>query len=230
MGPRGDAIAQVDWMTGAIMRELERQGIMDNTLIIFTSDNGPVLDDGYSDQAVELLGKHQPAGPYRGGKYSAFEAGTRVPTIVCGPGVAALPGGTSSALVSQVDLLATLAAYTGQSLPEAAELDSEDHRSAWFGESTDGRPQLIEEAYTLALRQGTWKYIAPSRPGAGRWIKEDKGNDSGMSALPQLYNLADDPGELVDLAKVFPERTAAMEGELLRIVGDDKTRRLYRPE
>jgi len=63
-----------------------------------------------------------------------------------------------------------------------------------------------------------------------RWIKEDKGNDSGMSELPQLYNLADDPGELVNLAQAFPERTAAMEAELLHIVGNDKTRRLYRPE
>ena len=81
MGPRGDAIAQGDWMVGEIVAELETLGIADNTLVVFTSDNGPVLDDGYADQSVTLLGEHKPAGPFRGGKYSAFEAGTRVPTI-----------------------------------------------------------------------------------------------------------------------------------------------------
>lgn len=230
MGPRGDAIAQVDWMTGAVVAELERQGILDNTLIIFTSDNGPVLDDGYADEAIALLGEHQPAGPFSGGKYSSFEAGTRVPTIVCGPDVWQVSGGLSPAVLNQVDLLASLADLVGISIPEDAGLDSENHLRAWLGHSASGREEMIQEAYTLALRQGDWKYIAPSRPGAGSWIKDSKGNESGMSELPQLYDLNQDPAERNNLAAVHPERTAAMHADLLRLVGSDKTRRLYLPE
>ena len=85
MGPRGDAIAQTDWCVGQIIDKLSEKGILDDTLILFTSDNGPVIDDGYQDDAVKKLGTHQPSGPFRGGKYSAFEAGTRVPWIMHWP-------------------------------------------------------------------------------------------------------------------------------------------------
>ncbi|MGV3540138.1 MAG: sulfatase-like hydrolase/transferase, partial [Rufibacter sp.] len=86
MGPRGDAIVQTDWVTGELVKSLKELGLAENTLLIFTSDNGPVLNDGYSDKAEELVGEHKPGGPYRGGKYSAYEAGTRVPTIAYWPG------------------------------------------------------------------------------------------------------------------------------------------------
>ncbi len=79
LGPRGDAIAEADWSVGEFIKTLENEGLLENTLIIFTSDNGPVLYDGYYDEAVEKNGKHTPWGPLRGGKYSLFEAGTRVP-------------------------------------------------------------------------------------------------------------------------------------------------------
>src|SRR5690606_36933892 len=82
MGSRGDAIAQMDWSVGELMRLLKEQGLDKNTIVIFTSDNGPVLDDGYFDDAEELVGSHDPAGGFKGGKYSAHEAGTRRPTIV----------------------------------------------------------------------------------------------------------------------------------------------------
>src|SRR5580765_6426275 len=101
MGPRGDAIVEADWSVGEVLRTLDRLGLTNNTLVIFTSDNGPVVDDGYRDQAVEKLGGHKPAGPYRGGKYSNFEAGTRVPWIMRWPGH--VTHGVSNALVSQVD-------------------------------------------------------------------------------------------------------------------------------
>ena len=78
MGPRGDAILEFDWSVGEIMKTVDKLGLSENTIIIVTSDNGPVVDDGYKDQAVELLGSHKPAGPLRGGKYSAFDGGTRV--------------------------------------------------------------------------------------------------------------------------------------------------------
>jgi len=85
LGPRGDVILQLDWCVGEILKTLDRLKLADDTLLIFTSDNGPVVDDGYKDQAVERLGGHKPSGPLRGGKYSAFDAGTRVPFIVRWP-------------------------------------------------------------------------------------------------------------------------------------------------
>jgi len=117
MGPRGDAIVQTDWIVGALVDELEKLGIDDRTLLIFTSDNGPVLNDGYEDQAVELIGDHKPAGPYRGSKYSAFEGGTRVPTISYWPGT--INPGTSDALVSQLDIYASIAELVGVALDDS---------------------------------------------------------------------------------------------------------------
>ena len=111
MGPRGDAIAQLDWSVGQVLATLDRLGLTRNTLVLFTSDNGPVVDDGYRDQAVEKLGDHTPAGPFRGGKYSTFEGGTRVPFVVRWP--ARVKPGVSDALISQVDLLASFAALVG---------------------------------------------------------------------------------------------------------------------
>ena len=103
MGPRGDAILEFDWSVGQVVQAVKDIGAEQNTIIIITSDNGPVLDDGYIDQAVELLGDHRPWADFRGGKYSSFEAGTRIPLII------ALPGYTkpivSDAPVSQIDFL-----------------------------------------------------------------------------------------------------------------------------
>ena len=82
MGLRGDAIVQFDYCVGEILNTLEKLGLRENTLIILSSDNGPVVDDGYDDKAEELLNGHSPAGPLRGNKYSAFEGGTRIPAIV----------------------------------------------------------------------------------------------------------------------------------------------------
>ncbi len=109
MGRRGDDIAQMDWWRVLRMTAYT----WTNTLIIFR-DNGPVLNDGYDDQAEALVGNHQPAGPYKGGKYSAYEGGTRVPTIVYWPGK--VKTGVSNALVNQVDLFASLAHLTGQTV------------------------------------------------------------------------------------------------------------------
>ena len=86
MGPRGDAIVEFDWSVGEVLRALDENGLAESTLVVLTSDNGPVVDDGYRDDAVEKLGSHKPAGPFRGGKYSKFEGGTRVPFMVRWPG------------------------------------------------------------------------------------------------------------------------------------------------
>src|SRR3546814_13421789 len=119
------------------MEQLEALGLAENTLVILTSDNGPVIDDGYKDQAVELLSTHRPSGWLRGGKYSAFEAGTRVPFIVHWPGK--VQPGVSDALFSQVDLLASFAQMTGVSLDSTAAPDSFDHLDALLGERSEER-------------------------------------------------------------------------------------------
>jgi arylsulfatase A-like enzyme len=102
MGPRGDVIVEADWCIGELVNALEQQGLLENTLIILSSDNGPVLNDGYYDDAVEKLGGHKPWGPLRGGKYSLFEAGTRVPFITYWKGT--IEPASSGALISQIDI------------------------------------------------------------------------------------------------------------------------------
>jgi len=217
MGPRGDDIVEMDWMTGEVMKTLRKLGIEDNTIVIFTSDNGPVLDDGYADKAVELLGKHCPAGIYKGGKYSAFEGGTRVPTIVYWPNH--LQPGESNALISQVDLYASLAALVGAKVNYDKEApDSKNMLMALVGKSKTGRKKLIEESYTLSLRVDNWKYIAPFSGSTPGWLK-NKVVPTGLQLTPQLYNLEDDPKENHNLSDQYPDIVLKMEEELRKING-----------
>ncbi len=133
MGPRGDAILEFDWSVGEIVKTVARLKLTKNTLIIVTSDNGPVVDDGYKDQAVELLGSHKPAGPLRGGKYSAFDGGTRVIFVASWKGT--IKKGVSDALFSQIDLMASFAELTGTSMPEGAGPDSHNHLNTLLGKA-----------------------------------------------------------------------------------------------
>lgn len=214
LGPRGDVIAEMDWMVGEITQLLDSLGIAENTLIVFSSDNGPVLDDGYDDAAEKQNNGHRSAGIFRGGKYSAFEAGTRVSTITCWPGT--IHPGISPALCSQVDLLASLAALTGRLLPVGAAQDSRNMLDAWLGKSRLGRKYLLEESYTLSLRKDTWKYIAPQETPVPEWLKNKK-IESGLAPVPQLYNLQQDPGEMHNVADKHPEIVKALKAELEKI-------------
>jgi arylsulfatase A-like enzyme len=212
MGPRGDAILQADWSVGEILGALDRLKLANDTLVIFTSDNGPVVDDGYRDETVAKLGNHRPAGPFRGGKYSQFEAGTRVPFIVRWP--ARVKPGVSDALVSQVDFLASFAALTGQSLADADGPDSLDTMAAFLGASKTARRELVEQAGGEALRIDNWKYMPPSqRPKMNANVNIELGNDT----VPQLYDLAADPGERTNLAGKLPAKVAEMEARLADI-------------
>ena len=184
MGPRGDAIVQADWSVGEILGVLDRLKLTNDTLVIVTSDNGPVIDDGYKDQAVEKLGSHKPSGPFRGGKYSNFEAGTRVPFLVRWP--ARVKPGVSDALVSQMDLLASLAALTGQPIDRARgdAPDSVDTLAAFLGTSKTGREQMVLQGSGLSLRQGHWKYIGPSeRARVNKNTNTELGNDTRPAAV-----------------------------------------------
>ena len=213
LGPRGDVIAQLDDHVGAVISKLESLDLLENTLVILTSDNGPVLDDGYEDQSVEKNGSHRAGGPFSGGKYSKLEAGTRVPTIVSWPGT--ISPGVSDALWSQVDLVASFAALAGQPVPAGAAPDSENVIDAILGKSTTGREALVQGGNAgLALRSGDWKFIPPSRGPA-----QHKLNRSGNDPRPQLYNLADDPAETKNLAAKNPEKTAELTAKLKEIAG-----------
>jgi arylsulfatase A-like enzyme len=194
--------------------------LTNNTLVIFTSDNGPVVDDGYADDAKEKLGNHRPSGPLRGGKYSTFEAGTRVPFIVRWPG--RVKPGVSDALVSQVDFLASFAALTKQALGADAGPDSVDTLAAFLGESKQGRESVIEEAGGLALRHGSWKYIEPNKR---QRMNQETGIELGNSPEPQVYDLSKDPGETKNLAAEMPDKARELASELDALKKAGRTRR-----
>lgn len=216
MGPRGDVILQLDWAVGKVLETLDRLGITQNTMIVFSSDNGPVVDDGYQDQAVELLNGHTPAGPLRGGKYSAFDAGTRVPFIVSWP--QKIKAGVSSALVSQIDLLASFASLTGQTFDATTAPDTRNYLPALLGKDKKGRDHVIEHAGTFSVIQGDWKYIAPSK---GAKMSVETNTELGNDTKPQLYHLKTDLGEKNNLAETNPAKLKELE-ELLKSVKELK--------
>lgn len=209
MGPRGDAILEFDACVGVILDSLDRLGLKQKTLVILSSDNGPVVDDGYQDGAVEKLGDHKPAGPWRGGKYSAFEGGTRVPFIVRWP--ARVKPGVSGALVCQVDLAASFAALTGQSLQPGDAPDSFNILPALLGDSAKGRDHLVEQGGPLTLTDGQWKYIVPAK---GPKKNLNTNSETGADPNGQLYDLRSDPGETRNVQSDHPEIARAMSARL----------------
>jgi len=193
---RGDAMVQLDWSTGEVIKLLEEHGLTDNTIVIWSSDNGPVYDDGYEDGTTvrtstqEVDRGHDGSGPYRGGKYQVYEGGTRVPFIVKWP--ARIKPGRSDALVNQIDLTASFAALLDVELADDESIDSRNILPALLGIDPTGLPYTIEESRgTLGLRQGDWKYVA----GGGK----KKGRTPG-----RLYNLKTDIGEQQDVAAEHP--------------------------
>jgi arylsulfatase A-like enzyme len=218
-GIRGDVVEELDWCVGRILEALDRLKIADRTLVIFTSDNGPVVDDGYADGAVRDLDGHRPAGPLRGGKYSLFEGGTRIPFLVRWTG--RVKPGVSAALVNQVDLLASLAAMTGQALPPSAVPDSFDVLPALLGDSPTGRNHSVHHSGRLALREGRWKYI-PAGPGPA--IQRNTNTETGNAPADQLYDLDQDIGETRNLAAEHPDRVRDMAARLRAIRGATRSR------
>lgn len=200
MGPRGDVIVEMDWMLGEVMKVLDSLKLTENTLVVFSSDNGPVLDDGYGDFAEQLVGNHKPSGIYRGGKYSAYEAGTRVPTIMYWKGK--IKQSVSNALVSQVDFYKSIAKLINAKVETDAAIDSEDHLNTWLGKTQKGRVWMLEESYTLSLRKNNWKFIATVEGKVPDWFANKK-VESGLSKTVQLFNLSKDPAEQQNVAKQY---------------------------
>jgi arylsulfatase A-like enzyme len=202
LGYRGDAMVEYDETIGAVRKMLEERGLTKDTIIIFSSDNGPVYDDGYDDGTVVKTSKqevdqgHDASGPYRGGKYQIFEGGTRVPFIVSWPGT--IEPGTSSALVSQTDFIRSFAQLLGVELPGGAAPDGLNSMDALLGKGAGNRYLVEETGHQLALRDGDWKLI---RFGDQR---------QKYKVRYALYNLADDLGEQKNIMGQHPERAETM--------------------
>lgn len=186
MGPRGDVILEADWCVHEFLKELDKLGLTENTLVILTSDNGPVLDDGYKDFAEEMIGDHKPAGPFKGWKTTMYNGGTCIPFLLRWPDK--IKPGVSDTFVCQMDLLASLAALTGQTYND--KIDSQNTINAFLGYSDKGREELVIEGMSnYAYRQNNWVMIPPY---------------PGISSVYQLYNIKEDPGQNNNLAEKKP--------------------------
>lgn len=215
MGPRGDVIIEADWVIGEFMKTLEEEGLLENTLVILSSDNGPVLNDGYFDDAVEKLGNHDPSGGLRGGKYSLFDAGTHVPFITYWKGK--IEPKVSNALVSQIDILSSLANLVGS---DVAVQDSENMLDAFLGKSNVGRTNLVLEASKkTALRSGDWAMIPPYN---GNAFNKQVKIELGVSKEYQLYNLKDDRGQQNNLATINTDKLEELIAVYESIRGNEK--------
>ncbi|MFM7132561.1 MAG: sulfatase family protein, partial [bacterium] len=159
-GPHGDFLAEMDNIVGELLAELEKQNIADKTIVIFSSDNGPETTSVVHMRADY---QHDPARPWRGVKRDNWEGGHRVPFLVRWPG-RVKPGTTSAEPLSLTDVMATLAAATGATLPDHAAEDSFNMLPVLEGTATSPiRPYLLTQAFrggqTLAIRRGPWKYL-----------------------------------------------------------------------
>ncbi len=203
MGPRGDAIVEADWCIGELYNYLEENDLLENTIVILSSDNGPVLNDGYYDEAVEKLGNHTPAGELRGGKYSLFEAGTRVPFITYWKGK--IKPAVSGQIVSQIDYLNSIAAIVGSDIRSK---DGVDLSNVLFKNTGDGRSELILEATSrTAFRSKNWVLIPPY---TGPAVSPNVNIEIGNANEYQLYNLEEDIAQQHNLAASNPQKLREM--------------------
>lgn len=214
MGPRGDALLEFDWSVGEIMKTIHEMGLEKNTIIILTSDNGPVIDDGYKDQAFELLGNHKPAGEFRGGKYSSFEGGTRVPGIVSWPGK--IKPAVSDNLLCQIDMIASFASMLRINLPAGAAQDSQNQLDSWFNKGGAGREFLVLQnaINNLSIEDGRWKFIAA---GPGLAFNVHTRTETGNLDKDQLYDLSNDKGEKINVIDKNPEVAEKLREKLKEI-------------
>ncbi len=230
LGPRGDCILQLDWCVGELTKTLDRLGLAENTLVVFCSDNGPVLDDGYKDEAVEKLGSHAPAGPFRGGKYSVWEGGTRTPFITRWKG--RIQPSVSDQVVCTIDLAASIASLTGQTLAPDACRDSFDVGDAFLGkQDAKGRDHLLVQdngSGNFGLRSGDWKLVRLKQRAKTQAIVT---NQEALFPLGShgLYRLSDDPGERTDVSASHPEILTRLTSQLDALIRDGSRMNVSKP-
>jgi arylsulfatase A len=220
LGYRGDAIIQLDWCVGELTKALDRLKLAEQTLVVFCSDNGPVLDDGYKDGAIEQNGEHRAAGPFTGGKYSVYEGGTRTPFIT--RWIGRVDPGVSEQMVCTIDLAASFAALTGQQIPSNECLDSANLLNALLGKpDASGRNHLVQQNNgnngTYAIRSGDWKLHRYDRKTARNIVVEQQ---LANTKVPEflLFNLANDPSEQTNVIDQHPEVANQLKRQLQRII------------
>lgn len=219
LGPRGDAILEFDWTVGQVMNQLEKLKLQEKTLVIVCSDNGPVLDDGYKDFAIEKIGSHRAAGPYRGGKYSVYEGGARTPFMVCWPGK--VKPGVSQQVVCTIDLARSLSELVGAAVPQDAFPDSQNLLGALLGEpNSSGREKLVIQdngsSGTFGYRSGKWKLLRHDKKQAYNMVVEQPLANTKVPQY-QLFDLEADPSESNNLFDQEPELAKKLIAELEQI-------------
>ena len=221
-GPHGDFIHEMDFVVGELMATLDRLGLAENTLVVFTSDNGPEIASVYHMREDH---GHDGARPWRGIKRDQWEGGHRVPTIARWP-AAIEAGSTTSETFCLTDIMATVASLAGCDLPDGAAEDSFDFAPVLLG-THDGAPVREFTLHQtnrleLAIRQGRWKYLDHAGSGGNDYSREMLAGyviDDGAPGAPaQLYDLDADPGETANLYFEQPETAARLKAELDRIV------------
>lgn len=223
-GVRGDVIMQADWEVQQILDKLQASGLDENTIVILTSDNGPVLFDGYYDESEKMLGAHEPTARLRGGKYLVYEGGTRIPFIVRWP--QSITQGVCNQLLSLTDLLATFASITGQKIPAGQARDSLSMLPLLTGTTrTSPRTSLILQGVfdSFALRKDHWKFVKANAGKDSTSIGRGANSDdprfaSAIVKEDELYDLASDPHEKHNVAQQFPDKVAEMQAELQEIM------------
>ena len=223
---RGDVIVQLDWCVGELVKTLDRLKITDKTLIVFCSDNGPVGDDGYKDEALEKMSNHDPNGPFSGGKYSILEGGTRTPFITYWPGK--IKPGISNNIVCTIDFAASFAALTGVKLSNNACPDSFNIINSLLGKKdAKGRQHLVQQdngkGGNFGYRAGKWKL---QRHDSKRKRNVIVTNKLANSPAPRfsLFNLNEDIEEKNDVSKKHPQVFDRMKKELQKIIDDGRSR------
>jgi arylsulfatase A len=229
MSYRGDVIVQLDWCVGEIVKYLKKEGLEKDTMIVFCSDNGPVGDDGYADEALEKMGDHRAAGPYSGGKYSIFEGGTRTPFITYWPGT--IKPGISDEVVCTIDFAGSLASHLGIKLPEDACLDSLDVMDAMLGKKgSKGRPHLIQQdngrGNNYGYRAGKWKLQRHDSKRTQNFQVNKLLSSQRGQPVPQyaLFDLSKDPAEKNNVANKNPKVFERMKSELQKFLDDGRSR------
>ncbi len=224
-GPYGDFVVESDHVAGRILQALDKAGLSDNTIVVFSADNGP---EQYAYERDLKFG-HWSAHPLRGLKRDIYEGGHHVPFIVRWPGLTT-PGTVKDALVSQIDLYATFASLVGFELPDDAAEDSHDMLPYLRGKSQVIRTTHVHNTNpnAYALRDGDWLLIdaktgSVSKNGVKEW--EERHNYPADDDQPvELYNLKEDPGQRHNRAAELPEKVKAMQALLKKIRDDGRTR------
>ncbi|MDB4524614.1 arylsulfatase [Akkermansiaceae bacterium] len=217
-GPYGDFVYETDHSIGQLLQALKDSGQAENTIVIFSADNGPEHYAYTRDAKFD----HWSAHPFRGLKRDAYEGGHHVPFMVKYPGVT-MAGTVNDALVSQIDIMATLASVVGYDLPDknAAE-DSHDLLPLLKGQVKSIRTSHIHNTFdhTWAFREGDWVLVTGKSGHHSRvtkeWLKKHDYPET-ESKQPRLFNLRKDIGQRNDLAAKHPEKVKAMEASLARI-------------